>query len=200
MVSDSPAAPQSPVVSCLRCKSDFAAFADNQAHGCAADWLPKDRLIVGNYGSSVLDMEAWLVQEDVGLGDQQGVVCDSCLRDMISEGVMIDTAEIAAPDQDDTTMPSGAPRVTCLSCKTCFAGFTIDQAYSCASFWHPENALLQGAFGSTVIDDQQWRVIDTARLGDTPGSVCDSCIETLIANGSMVKIADVEDLPQPQDN
>lgn len=81
-------------VTCLACGHVYAGFSEGQASGCAADWHPERSMIYGNYGSAVVDLQAWYVQSDIGLGAETGQVCDTCLKRMIKDGVMINSLDV----------------------------------------------------------------------------------------------------------
>ena len=90
-----------PPVRCARCKTDYPAFSQGQANGCAATVGPDG--ITGHYGSEVADMELLVATNSTALaGLSMGdCVCDTCLTTLLGEGLLafvdIDrTAAIAA--------------------------------------------------------------------------------------------------------
>lgn len=80
---------ETPKVTCQLCKTVFEGLSPDQAYHCAADYSARHGIIVGHYGSTVIDLQVWKVLDNTGLDTDGGQVCDTCLKAMIDRGAIV---------------------------------------------------------------------------------------------------------------
>ena len=73
-------------VSCRTCGTEHPAIfkESEQAYRCAA--VVSGNRIVGHYGSTVIDMEAWGFKGERPERISEGVICDGCVASLIDAG------------------------------------------------------------------------------------------------------------------
>lgn len=73
-------------VHCKTCGKGYNAIFEESDQGddCASDVV--GRLVKGNYGSALIDMEVWEFSGERPDEVKEGVICDPCVRGLIDSG------------------------------------------------------------------------------------------------------------------
>jgi hypothetical protein len=83
--------PSKHIITCVRCHATFEPIEPgmpNQAYHCACD--VSDEMVIGGFGSTVLDIEnaEFVFGTDHGLPN--GQICDACIKSLQQSGDLVE--------------------------------------------------------------------------------------------------------------